>query len=222
MKRSVYTVPGGKNIKKALTLDHIEALFNYKPICHGEKWGKDYWLFFYLANGMNPKDAALLKYANIQNGFIVFSRSKTENTVRTDPKTISVFITEEIADIIHRRGNKDKHAGNYIFPILEAGLTPLQEFDRIKNFIRLVNKWIKRVCDNLNFEEDVSTIVTRHTCATILKNSGASTEFIQETLGHTEKRTTENYLSGFFDETKKEFAGKLTAFKSKEPLKWVN
>ncbi|MBN8857819.1 MAG: tyrosine-type recombinase/integrase [Sphingobacteriales bacterium] len=34
----------------------------------------------------------------------------------------------------------------------------------------------------------------RHSYATTLKHSGARTEFIQESLGHTDVRTTENYL----------------------------
>ena len=48
-----------------------------------------------------------------------------------------------------------------------------------------------------------------------MKNSGAGTEFIQEALGHTDKRTTENCLDSFEKEIKKEYAGKLTSFKSK-------
>ncbi len=39
-----------------------------------------------------------------------------------------------------------------------------------------------------------------------MKNSGASTEYIQEALGHTVKLTTENYLDSFEKEIKKEFA----------------
>ncbi len=65
------------------------------------------------------------------------------------------------------------------------------------------------------FKEDkkATTIVTRHSFSTIMKNSGASTEFIQEALGHTNKRTTENYLDSFEKEIKKEFSAKLSAFK---------
>lgn len=182
----------------------------------------DFWLFFYLANGLNPKDAALLKFKNIQDDFIIFYRAKTENTTRTDPKPITVYITAEIKAIIERLGNKDRRPDNYIFPILRPGMTDFQKFYRVQDFIRLVNKWIKRICKNLNFTEDVSTIVARHTCATVLKNSGASTEFIQETLGHTEKRTTENYLGSFIPEIKKEFAVKLVPIKNQTGLKQVS
>jgi ABC-type transporter MlaC component len=42
-----------------------------------------------------------------------------------------------------------------------------------------------------------------------------STEFTQETLGHTYKRTTENYLDSFENEVKKQYAQNLVAFKKK-------
>ena len=38
-------------------------------------------------------------------------------------------------------------------------------------------------------------------------------EFISESLGHSDLKTTENYLDSFENDMKKEFAAKLTAFK---------
>jgi len=67
----------------------------------------------------------------------------------------------------------------------------------------------------LGIEKKVTTYVARHSFSTILKKSGASTEFIQEALGHTDVKTTQNYLDSFDKEIKKEFAGKLSVFKRK-------
>jgi site-specific recombinase XerD len=58
-----------------------------------------------------------------------------------------------------------------------------------------------------------TTYVARHTFSTVLKRSGASTEYIQEALGHSDIKTTENYLDSFEKDVKKEFAQRLTAFK---------
>ena len=52
------------------------------------------------------------------------------------------------------------------------------------------------------------------TFSTQMKKAGASTEYIQEALGHTDKRTTENYPDSFDNEVKKDFALMLTRFKS--------
>ncbi|WP_227024713.1 tyrosine-type recombinase/integrase [Chitinophaga ginsengisegetis] len=56
----------------------------------------------------------------------------------------------------------------------------------------------------------------RHTFSTILKRSGASTEFIQEALGHYDKKTTENYLDSFERTTKKVHSEMLVAFKGQK------
>lgn len=55
--------------------------------------------------------------------------------------------------------------------------------------------------------------MARHTFSTILKRSGASTEFIGEALGHSSKKTTESYLDSFEQDAQKEFAKKLLEFK---------
>ena len=63
-----------------------------------------------------------------------------------------------------------------------------------------------------------TTIYGRHFFSTIMKRSGASTEFIQEALGHAVKSTTENYLDSFENEIKKELSGKLVAFKDEKAV----
>ncbi len=64
-----------------------------------------------------PKDIANLKYKNIHGGYIHFERSKTERSLRNDPKPITVFITEDMKDIIEKWGNKNKAANNYILVV---------------------------------------------------------------------------------------------------------
>ena len=75
---------------------------------------------------MNPKDIACLKYKNIHDEYIVFERSKTERALRSDPKPITVFINDDMKDIIERWSNKDKSTNNYIFPVMEQGISPLR------------------------------------------------------------------------------------------------
>jgi len=48
-----------------------------------------------------------------------------------------------------------------------------------------------------------------------MRNSGASDEFISESIGHQNTQVTRHYLDSFEDDIKKEFAIKLTAFKRK-------
>ncbi|MBD0368860.1 MAG: tyrosine-type recombinase/integrase, partial [Flavisolibacter sp.] len=95
----------------------------------------------------------------------------------------------------------------------------LRIYDRIQNFVGLINYWMKEILLNLNIDKKATTYVARHTFSTVLKRSGASTEFIQEALGHTDVKTTESYLDSFDKETKRELASRLAAFKKNSVLR---
>jgi integrase len=211
--RRKYQCPISRNIKKALSLDEIGKIYYYEPQDVFERKAKDFWLFSYLANGINPTDIAHLKYKNIDSNYITFYRSKTENSTRSAPKPITFYITKDLQKVIDYWGNVDRGPNNYIFPILEHGISALRQVELIELFVRSLNDWMKKIKTKLEIKKKVTTYVARHSFSTVLKRSGVSTEFIQESLGHTDIRTTENYLDSFEKDVKKEFAIKLTAFK---------
>lgn len=211
-----YQIPQGRNIKKALSIEELEKIFSY-PAEEGsnEDKAKDFWLFSYMCNGMNMKDICRLKYQNIKGNIFTFVRAKTERTSRSNIRTIEVMITDDIKRIISKWGNKDQNPTNYIFPILYEGISPEKEVSTIRQFIKNTNKWMKRIAEKLGIDKTITTYVARHSFSTFLKQKGASTEFIQESLGHQDKRTTENYLGSFDEETKLKYANLLTSFKKK-------
>ncbi len=94
----------------------------------------------------------------------------------------------------------------------------MRQYELIELFIASINDWMRKIRKKLGIEKNITTYVARHTFSTVMKRSGASTEFIQEALGHTNIKTTESYLDSFEKEVKKEFAGKLIAFKTDELL----
>ncbi len=210
-----FRIPASKNTKKALDLNDIEKIYYYMcdPKNENEQRAKDYWMFSYFGNGMNPKDIASLKYKNIHDEYIVFDRCKTARALSSDPKPITVYMNDDMKVIIERWGNKNKAANNYIFPIIELGDTPLRQYDLIQLFVSFINSWMKYILKELGINKNGTTYVARHTFSTVMKRSGASTEYIQEALGHSNIKTTENYLDSFENEVKKEFAQRLTAFK---------
>jgi integrase/recombinase XerD len=216
--RRKYQIPASKKVKKALDSQDVERIYNYQCAKENssEQMARDFWLFSYFGNGMNPKDIAFLKWANLNGDYLTFERAKTERSLRSDPKPITVYVNEDMKAIIHRWGNKDHSPNSYIFPILQLGLSDLRIYDRIQNLVGLVNYWMKEILQNLCIDKKATTYVARHTFSTVLKRSGASTEFIQEALGHTDIKTTERYLDSFNKETKRELAGRLSAFKRTE------
>jgi len=208
-----YEIPTANNIKKALTLKDIAAIYYYKPIkSTAAERMKDFWLFMYLCNGMNVKDLCLLKQKNIKDNILEFERAKTARTKRKI-EPIRVPLTEDIKYIIKKWGTKAKDENEYLFPILSKGLSPERERQLIQQFTRLINDHMNNIASELGIEGDVTTYAARHSFATILQRSGASISFISEALGHTNVKTTQNYLAGFEDESKKEVTKALTAFK---------
>jgi site-specific recombinase XerD len=68
---------------------------------------------------------------------------------------------------------------------------------------------MKSIANSLGISDAVTTYVARHSYATVMKRIGASLEFISESLGHSDIRTTESYLASFDLETKREWNSKL-------------
>ena len=83
---------------------------------------------------------------------------------------------------------------------------------KIKNFTRFINQHLKKICKANGLPEQVSTYWARHSFATNAVRNGATMEFIQESLGHGNLGTTQNYFAGFDNETKKEFANTIMDF----------
>ena len=209
-----YEIPTGNNIKKALTLNDIAAIYYHKPEFKSNcDMAKDYWLFMYLCNGINMKDLCLLKYENIKGDVLEFERAKTVRTKRK-VEPIRVALVEDANIIIKKWGNKAKDKDTYIFPVLKKGLTAERERQLIQQRTQVVNTHMKSIAASLKITNDITTYAARHSFATILQRSGASISFIGEALGHSNIKTTQNYLAGFEDDTKKETVRALTAFKN--------
>jgi len=208
-----FEIPAGSNVKKALTVSEVGKIYNY-PSLNGssEERARDLWIFSYLCNGINVKDIARMKFKNIDRDSIVFVRAKTERKQRQNQKSIVVPLTPEIKRIIKRSGNKPTSKEQYVFPILREGLTPEKERALIQQATKTINKYIKRIVTDLKIKKEVTTYTARHSFATVMKRSGASTEFISESLGHSNLATTENYLASFEMDTKRKLAKNLLKF----------
>jgi integrase len=99
----------------------------------------------------------------------------------------------------------------YIFPILRKGMNPFEEKSAVKSITKLMNVKMKAICKELKIE-NATTYTARHSYATVLKRSGVSISFISDQLGHTNVRTTENYLASFEEDERIKNSAFLTAF----------
>jgi len=207
-----YSIPTGKNIKKALTLEDIAKIFRYKAEPgSGEEMARDYWVFIYLCNGINVKDLCLLKRKNINGDILTFERAKTKRS-KKDHEPIKVSLKQEAKTIINKYGVPSIAPENYIFPHLSNGITAERERQVIQQLTKTVNKYMKRIGRELEISNPISTYSARHSFATILKRSGANVSFISDALGHSSIATTQSYLAGFEEEAIHKTTDALTAF----------
>jgi integrase/recombinase XerD len=208
-----YQIPASKNIKKALSTDQLKKLFNSVPASPEQQKAKDFWFFSYACSGMNVKDILMLKKQDIKDDRIEFYRAKTIQTSKGNLKPIVVYLNDFAINVIKKYGTKSKKPDAFVFDILSEDLSAEAAHAKVKNFTRYINQHLKKLCKANDLPEDCSPQWARHSFATNAVRNGASMEFVQESLGHGNMKTTQNYFAGFDSDAKKEFSKSLMEFK---------
>jgi integrase len=156
------------------------------------------WLFSYLANGMNIKDVALLRYENITGNELHFVRAKTKRKTIGNQRLVHVFLHPHMLEIIQRWGNKERQPDQFIFQIMESkNPSPLEEYRRVNQSVKTINKYMKAIGEALGLSKYPTCNFARHTYSTVLKRANVPIEVISEALGHFSVTTTEIYLDSF-------------------------
>lgn len=152
-----------------------------------------YFMFSIFTRGMNFYDMMLLKWHNIDNGRIYYTRAKTKGKLNLE-------ILPPVQEILDYYKKQNRPTG-YVFPILlEEDLTPTQIFNRRHKIIGRYNRRIKDIAILAGLEKRPTTYVARHSFATILKFSGVPIEKISEMMGHGDVSITIAYLKEFSNE----------------------
>ncbi len=204
----LYEVPEGMNTKRALSKQDVKKILNYKALEGSpNSFTVILWVFSYLSNGMNLADIFRLKYKNIDGDTIVFVRHKTAHNRKTVP--ILVEKLPQLEKIITDGGINRPYRTIMFLNILTSGLTPTIERAKIQQATKTLNKYIKRIAGNVGISGKVTSYTARHSFATVLKLEGENIAYISEALGHSNLKTTENYLKSFDRATRMKAAKKL-------------
>ena len=152
-------------------------------------------LFSYHAWGINFVDIALLKWSNIREKDLFYTRKKTS-------EDFLIGIHQENRKVLdYCRTQFYGSEEDYIFPLdRKRHLTPNQINNRIDKVLKEVNAALKEIGTLAGSPVPLTTYVARHTFATALKKKDVSTAKIQEMLGHDSERTTQIYLDCFENE----------------------
>lgn len=204
-----YEIPEGSGRKIALSLSQVGQIVNYSDNFGKTPIYRDLWVFSYLCNGINIADLLQLKFSNISDGEIYWIRKKTERTSKKKQE-IRAILLPEMQTIIDKHGNPPE-ANNYIFPFLKGGESDERRREIVMDITKRINRKMKNIAKKIGIDK-ISTYTARHSFSTILKYSGASTEYIKEQLGHSSIDVTENYLKSFEKVERTKNAAYLTKY----------
>ena len=204
-----YIIPTKKNSKRALSNEDLKKLVGYQPDEQEEKY-LSFWLFMYLANGMNPTNMVRLKYKDLRSDRIVFLREKTKRTNR-ESTLIEVHLNPVLKEIIEKWGNYPD-PDNYIFPVLNDVTSAARAKKIITQFVKQINKYMRRIGKKLEIDKQITTYVARHSFVTKLISEGGTLMEVKSMTGHKSITTTEGYVGSIEDERLRKITSRLLNF----------
>ncbi|HYG16276.1 MAG TPA: site-specific integrase [Bacteroidia bacterium] len=180
---------------RALDETKLKQIIAYQPeadsiIVHSH----NYFVFSYYCWGINLTDIGTLKWKNVKNERLIYSRAKTGRLYNIPLLDPAVKILN-----FYKEYQSNTTEEDYVFPILNSEIhkTPTQIKHRIQKVNKRTNKDLQAIAEKLGIEDKITTYVARHSFATNLRNREVSTAKIQHMLGHASERTTQVYLDSF-------------------------
>jgi integrase len=182
-----------KTQKRAIDREELKAIENMEPEKSSSQYhSRNYFLFSFYTGGMNFIDMASLKWENIRNNQISYTRRKTN-------ELINVPLLEparKLLELYQPLTGESKNS--YVFPILnELHNTPNSISNRLNKMNHIVNRDLKEIGEALGIETKLTTYVARHSFATVMKRNGVPVSIIGQALGHEDEKTTQIYLDSF-------------------------
>ena len=206
-----YSIPTYYKTKKVLYGDKLKILYNATPKTEFRERAKDFWFFSYACNGINFKDILHLKCKSYDGKVIRFRRSK-DSYGRQNVKDINVFSDEHIKYVFEKYGNIHGNDDDFIFPYLGSSKASEEHYRKTKNFISSINNQFKKYARDNGIDDLISSNWARHSYVTHAINKGATMEYVGDSVGHTDLKTTNLYYHSIETKPKKKMAKLLFDF----------
>ena len=152
---------------------------------------RDLFIFSYCTRGMAFVDIAYLKKTNIQNGYIIYRRRKTN-------QELAIRIEPCIQEIIDRYKEQTENS-IYIFPMLKT-TDELITKKKYYSALNYYNRKLKKLSAIAELNINLTSYTARHSWATIARKHNTPLSVISAGMGHTSERTTEIYLATILNE----------------------
>lgn len=198
-----YSAPTPNNNKRALTIEQIGQLIEYKTTLPGRRYSVDMFLFSYFSSGMNMVDIFSLKWSDLEgHKSFTFERQKSMGRAKKR-MPITVLIREHHLYVFKKYGSR-KIGNDFIFDVLTPDMEPDRMFVARQVAIRKINYNLERIAKELGWSFKLTTYHARHSYSTILMKT-APVAYISKQLGHHNISTTEDYLGQFSKEDSEKY-----------------
>lgn len=186
-----------KGNKSRLTIEDIKKLESLELEPNSKIWHtRNFFLFSFYSAGMRISDLISLKWSNIKGKELNYIMGKTNNTTKID------LIEKALNILEHYKSNK-----KYIFPILDESalkLSPENLYKLKQSKAAIINRNLKDLADIAEIEINLTSHISRHSYADILREKKVSIYDIMNLLGHSDIKITQRYLAGFDNKASKE------------------
>lgn len=181
--KTVYTGIS-KTVKRAIPITAMRQIKNLDlSLLPALDFARDMFLFSFYTRGMSFVDMSFLKKKDLQNGFLVYRRMKTNQQLIIKWEKLM----QEIVD------KYDTGDSPFLLPIIkDLHLDPRRQY---KNAEHLVNNKLKLIGKKIGLNIPLTTYVARHGWASIAHCEHIPTATICEALGHDSEKTTRIYLA---------------------------
>jgi integrase len=148
-------------------------------------------MLLYYACGINPIDLLKLRWENLDHNHFHFVRTKTETTRKSEVQELVIPLTEEVKFYLNKVGDP---MSPFVLGKLHEGYTDQSLRNRKNRFRQEINSELKKIGKRLNLSVILRMSSARDAYASSLDRSGVQRENISSVLGHSDIRTTSNYL----------------------------
>ncbi|MGN8072826.1 tyrosine-type recombinase/integrase [Mucilaginibacter sp. 22184] len=181
--------------KRSINQDYLHEIMELK-YDDGSRMRRSQLLlqFIYYGRGINFGDMCKLKWGNIANETIHYTRSKNhrEYDYTLHPKAMEV--------VNYFKNYPEQSDSGNVFPfIFSIHDTPRKIDQRIESALKDFNEDLKAMAEVVGWKRKFTSYSLRHGFATHLRNNKVDISIIKEALGHEEESQTAIYLDDLDD-----------------------
>jgi len=192
-----YTMPSKKVYKTKLSEEEINQFASVDTIKGTRIFdAQKMFLFAYYCWGMRFRDVLQLKWENVKDGRLTYITSKSS-------KHISLKLPQPAQEILNHYRNGESQSNDFIFPLFDdrfdySDPTFLEKQISAKN--ALINQRLDDLQSLAEIKQSISFHISRHSFAQRARLKGISIDDIKDLLGHSDYKTTMNYIESLGEE----------------------